>query len=138
MHLVFVINQLLFKGFSIEKLYKYPNMIGQDSKLIQKAIKSRNFKLLNINLSNFYLGGISSSIPKTNKIFLQTFKDRLKNLQFISLISLIIKNYFFSNNMQVEKAICLRNKVLKIFLFLNFSNKNYKLICIYSLVLTSL
>lgn len=113
---------IIFKrDFHLENLYIYPNMIGQDSKLIQKVLKSRNFKLLNINLSNFYIGGISSSIPETNKIFLKILKDRLKNLQLISVISLIIKNYFFQNNIQIERVIYFRNKVLqKIFFFLNF------------------
>jgi len=113
---------IIFKrDFHLENLYKYPNMIGQDSKLTQKVLKSRNFKLININLSNFYMGGISNSIPETNKIFLKILRDRLKNQQFISLISLIIKHYFFQNNIQVERAIYIRNKVLqKIFLFLNF------------------
>tara|TARA_Y100000739_G_C20557446_1_gene441311 strand:+ start:459 stop:1316 length:858 start_codon:yes stop_codon:yes gene_type:complete len=112
---------IIKRDFHLENLYKFPNMIGQDSNLIEKVIRSGDFKLLNKNLSNFYMGGISSSIPKTKKIFIKILKDRLKNWQLRSSISLIIKNYFFRNNYQLESAIYFRNKVLrKIFLFLNF------------------
>tara|TARA_A100001388_G_scaffold277650_1_gene270236 strand:- start:7014 stop:7868 length:855 start_codon:yes stop_codon:yes gene_type:complete len=112
---------LFRRDFHLENIYEYPNMIGQDSKLIQKGLRSGDFRLFNIILSNFYLGGISSSIPKTHKLFIKILKDRLKNLQLISAISLIFKSFFIQNNYRLEKIIYFRNKVLrKIFLFLNF------------------
>ena len=112
---------LFHNNFHKRHLYKFPNMLGQDSKLIQKFLKQKQHKSINIPLSVFYRGGVSNKIPDIRKIFFKMLKDRLKNLQIYSLITLLIKYFFLKNPFNLERIIYLRNKLMKkIFSYLNF------------------
>lgn len=112
---------LFSNNFHKRNLYKFPNMLGQDSKLVQKALNQKQYKYIDLPLSYFYLGGASSKSPENRKYFLRVLKDRLKNLQFYSTITLIIKYFLFKNPFYLERVIYYRNKlIMKIFSYMNF------------------
>ena len=96
-------------------------MLGQDYKLIKKALNQKQHKFINLPLSIFYRGGVSTKTPDSRKNFFKMLKDRLKNLQIYSLITLLMKYFFLKDPIYLERVIYFRNKFMKkMFSYVNF------------------
>ena len=106
---------IINRAYHLDNLYKSLVNIGQDSFLIDKLIKSRSVEFINKPLSTFYLGGISSSKPKSFKKFLNMISLRLRNFQISSSVNLFVKFFILRDPGALDLVRFYRYKIIFFF-----------------------